>query len=179
MSYYDIDQSNRRQYDLWWRMEELDAYYQRKGYGDLDIVGRLLEHRCPEDEDREQYRQDLAQVAFAFLGAPGRDRFLTGSRDLNWGDDQLLPRSSGSAGSANQQKAFAALYSHNVVFDASIDAYRVYNEGRIFDKQTCAAFDAMVDEGLVEIDYKYEHNVGVTYRVDITRAGIERKYAKS
>jgi hypothetical protein len=77
----------------------------------------------------------------------------------------------------SRRKAFEILDEHNIVFDASIGAYRVYNDGKVFDKEICAAFDAMRDEGLVEIDYKDKYAVGVTYRVDITVAGIAYKYA--
>lgn len=177
MSYYDIDQSNRRQYDLWWRMEELDEYYRRRSLGDLDIIGRLLEYRCPRDEDAEQYRQDLAQVAFAFLGKTGRDRFIAGSRTVDWADEGPAPRSSPRADGSSRGRAFAMLDHYNVDFDASINAYRAYNNGRIFDKQVCEGFDSLIDDGYVEIDYKYEHNLGVCYRVDITSAGIAHKYA--
>jgi len=177
MGYYDIDQSNRRQYDIWWRIEEVGEYYHRRGLGDLDIVKYLLGYHCPADEDATQYRKDLTQVAFAFGGAAARDRFVTASRDVDWGDDEPLQRSLGSVSNRAEQKAFAALYSHNVVFDASADAFRVYDDkGKIFDKETQKGFDSLVDGGYVEIDYKYEHNQGVCYRVDMTREGIEYKY---
>lgn len=176
MSYYDLDLSNRRQYDTWWRIEELQAYHDRKGYGELDVIGYLLEHRATGDVDANQLRQDLGQVAYAFAGAAGRDRFFLGSRDIDWGDDESLQRSLGNVGDSARQKAFAALYSHNVDFDASINAYRVYNNGKVFDKETCQGFDSLIDVGFVEIDYKYDYNQGVCYRVDITRAGITYKH---
>lgn len=178
MGYYDIDQSRRRQYDLWWRIEELDEYCRRRSSKDLDIVGYLLDCRCPSEENQDEFRADLAQVAYAFLGDAGRDRFYVGSRDIDWGDDEPLTRSLSNVGDRARQKAFAALYSYNVDFDASINAYREYGNGKVFDKQTCEGFDALLDEGLVEIDYKYEYNQGVCYRVNITRAGIEREYAR-
>lgn len=176
MGYYDLDLSSRRQYDLWWRMEQVGEYMHRRGYGEHDIIGDLLEYRCPRDEDAVQYRRDLAQVAYAFLGDTGRDRFMVGSRDVDWGDDEPLKRSLRSVGDSARQKAFAALYSHNVDFDASINAYREYNNGKVFDRETCEGFDSLIDDGYVEIDYKYEHNQGVCYRVEITRAGITYKY---
>jgi hypothetical protein len=180
MGYHDIDQSNRRQYDIWWRMEEVQAYYGRKGCGELDIVKQLLGYHCPDDEDEQQYRQDLAQIAYAFLGQAGRDRFLLASRDVDWGDDEPLKRSLRSVGDRARQKAFAALYSHNVVYDASADAFRVYDgRGRIFDRETQQGFNSLIDDGYVEIDYKYEYNQGVCYRVDTTRAGIEYKHASA
>lgn len=178
MGYYDLDLSRRRQYDVWWRIEELDEYYRRRGLGDLDIVGYLLEYRCPAEEDADEFRADLAQLAYAFLGDTGRTRFLTGSRDIDWGDDGPLKRSLRDVGDSARQKAFAALYSHNVDFDASISAYRVYNNGKVFDKETCEGFDSLIDDGLVEVDYKYEFNQGVCYRVDITKAGIDYKYGR-
>lgn len=176
MGYYDLDLSNRRQYDLWWRIEQVDEYMHRRSGKDLDIVGYLLGYHCPDDEDANQCRQDLAQVAYAFLGDAGRERFLLASRDVDWGDDRPLKRSLRDVGDSARQKAFAALYSHNVDFDASINAYRVYNNGRVFDKETCEGFDSLIDDGYVEIDYKYEFNQGVCYRVDITSPGIEFKY---
>lgn len=80
MSYSDIDQSNKAQYDLWWRIEELDDYSRRRGQGDLDIVKYLL--GLPDTHPASP--EDRTQVAYAFLGDAGRERFMTGSRSLNW-----------------------------------------------------------------------------------------------
>lgn len=179
MGYYDLDPSNRRQYDTWWRIEKLENYRSRKGLGDLDVVGYLLGCRCPADEDAGQFRQDLGQVAYAFEGDRGRDRFFVGSRDVDWGDDEPIRRSLGHVGDSERAKAFRVLDLYNVDFDASINAYREYNNGKTFDKETCRGFDALVDDGYVEIDYKYEHNWGVCYRVAITSAGIDYKYGNA
>lgn len=175
MGYYDLDLSNRRQYDLWWRIEQLDEYGRRCYDTSLDVVGYLLECRCPDDENPAQFRKDLAQVAYAFGGDAARDRFVVGSRTVDWGDDSPAQRPRVFASSSACQKAFAALNRHNVVFDASQNAYRP-QYGRPFDRTTCSGFDALIGDGYVEIDYKYEHNQGVAYRVDITREGIEAMY---
>jgi hypothetical protein len=80
MGYDDVDQSNEKQYALWWRIEELDEYSRRRTGKDLDIVKYLLD--LPDTHPATA--EDCAQVAFAFGGQEARDRFRVGARGLQW-----------------------------------------------------------------------------------------------
>jgi hypothetical protein len=82
----------------------------------------------------------------------------------------------------SRRKAFDALDSYNIEKVPETGRYRAYNFGKQFDKKICDAFDALAEEGLIEIKYKEPTNYGrdgFAYPIELTKAGIAARWPKN